>query len=53
MPYFMYQNKKIFFEEYGTGTPLLLLHGNEAQQAILLIDYLDYSQINLLGSNVE
>ena len=95
MPYFTYQNKKIFFEEYGTGIPLLLLHGNslssrmflpvvddlqkyakvilidflgngysdrlssisddlwyyEAQQAISLIDYLGYSQVNLLGSS--
>lgn len=95
MPYFMYQNKKIFFEKYGTGTPLLLLHGNslssrmflpvvddlqkytkvilidflgngysdrissisddlwydEALQAISLIDYLGYSQVNLLGSS--
>lgn len=95
MPYFMYKNKKIFFEEYGTGMPLLLLHGNslsskmflpiiddlqkyikvilidflgngysdrilrvsddlwydEALQTISLIDYLGYSQVNLLGSS--
>jgi len=95
MSYFMYHNKKIFFEEYGTGMPLLLLHGNslsskmflpiiddlqkyakvilidflgngcsdrilevpdnlwydEALQTISLIDYLGYSQVNLLGSS--
>ncbi|MEY8533871.1 alpha/beta hydrolase [Blautia pseudococcoides] len=95
MPYFMYKDKKIFFEQYGNGIPLLLLHGNslssrmflpmidelqkytkvilidflgngysdrvsdisddlwydEAQQAISLIDYLGYSQVNLLGTS--
>ncbi|MEA4987205.1 MAG: alpha/beta hydrolase [Anaerovorax sp.] len=30
MSYFQYQSKKIYFEEIGTGRPLLLLHGNTA-----------------------
>ena len=95
MSYFIYQNKKIFFEEYGDGIPLLLLHGNslssrmflpiiddlqkytkvilidflgngysdrtshisddiwydEALQTISLIEYMEYSQINLLGTS--
>ena len=30
MAYFNYRNHKIFYEEIGSGSPLLLLHGNTA-----------------------
>lgn len=30
MAYFQYQNKSIFYEEYGQGKPLVFLHGNTA-----------------------
>lgn len=30
MAYFQYQNKSIFYEEYGQGEPLIFLHGNTA-----------------------
>lgn len=30
MAYFSYQNKKIYYEETGTGKPVVLLHGNTA-----------------------
>ena len=28
MSYFVFENKKVFYEEKGGGTPLLILHGN-------------------------
>ena len=28
MSYFIFDNKKIYYEEKGEGTPLLILHGN-------------------------
>ena len=30
MSYFIYDNKHIFYDEIGNGTPLLFLHGNTA-----------------------
>lgn len=30
MSYFVYEGKKIFYEEVGEGQPLLMLHGNTA-----------------------
>ena len=30
MPFFKYGDKSIFYEEYGTGEPLVFLHGNTA-----------------------
>ncbi|SDN62660.1 alpha/beta fold hydrolase [Acetanaerobacterium elongatum] len=30
MSYFIYKEKACYYEEYGNGTPLLLLHGNTA-----------------------
>ena len=30
MPYFAYQGKKIYFESFGQGEPVLFLHGNTA-----------------------
>lgn len=29
MSYFLYEDKKIFFEEAGSGKPLILLHGKD------------------------
>ena len=28
LSYFVFENKKIYYEEKGEGTPLLILHGN-------------------------
>lgn len=36
MSYFKYQSKNIFYEEIGTGKPLLLLHGNTASSNMFL-----------------
>ena len=30
MSFFSFQNKRIFFQEIGSGTPLIFLHGNTA-----------------------
>ena len=30
MSYYVYDDKKIFYSETGSGQPLLLLHGNTA-----------------------
>ena len=30
MSYFKYQDKAIFYEEYGQGEPIIFLHGNTA-----------------------
>ncbi|WMI80302.1 alpha/beta fold hydrolase [Anaerotignum sp. MB30-C6] len=30
MSYFTFENKQVFYQELGSGTPLLLLHGNTA-----------------------
>lgn len=34
MSYFTYKNHKIYYSEYGSGTPLLLLHGNTSSSAM-------------------
>ncbi len=36
MPYFKYNNKSCYFEEYGNGIPLLFLHGNTASSKMFL-----------------
>lgn len=36
MSYFKYQAKSVFYNEIGTGKPLLLLHGNTASSQIFL-----------------
>ncbi|QHQ62918.1 alpha/beta fold hydrolase [Anaerocolumna sedimenticola] len=36
MSYYNYQSKNIFYEEIGTGKPLLLLHGNTASSNMFL-----------------
>lgn len=58
MPYFMYKDKNVYYEEFGVGEPLLLLHGNTASSKmfesvigfyqdtykIVLIDFLGHGQ---------
>lgn len=41
MAYFKYNGKKIYYEEHGTGEPLILLHGNTASSKMFnsVIDY--------------
>lgn len=36
MAYYTYKSKKIYYEELGDGTPLLLLHGNPAVTASII-----------------
>lgn len=36
MAYFRYQGKSVFYEEYGQGEPLILLHGNTASSNMFL-----------------
>ncbi|WPC44440.1 alpha/beta hydrolase [Clostridium sp. JS66] len=63
MSYFKYNNKNIYYEEVGIGTPLFLLHGNTASskmfEAVLnlykdkyklvLIDFLGYGRSQRLN----
>uniref|UniRef100_UPI000A795632 alpha/beta fold hydrolase n=1 Tax=Clostridium sp. NkU-1 TaxID=1095009 RepID=UPI000A795632 len=58
MAYFIYQKQKIYYQEIGTGTPLLMLHGNTASSVmfsdiaskyakdyrVILIDFLGYGK---------
>lgn len=41
MSFFNYKNKKVYYEEIGTGKPLLLLHGNTASSKMFL-DVIEY-----------
>lgn len=34
MAYFKFENKAVFYEEIGSGYPLLLLHGNTASSKL-------------------
>lgn len=36
MPFFNYENKKVYYQEIGTGKPVLLLHGNTASSNMFL-----------------
>lgn len=36
MPFFDYDGSKLYYEEYGSGEPLLLLHGNTASGKLFL-----------------
>ena len=58
MSYFMFENKKVYYNEIGVGTPLLFLHGNTASSVmfneiadkykenfkVILIDFLGYGK---------
>ena len=62
MPFFNYQGKKIFYEEYGEGKPILLLHGNTGssnmfyytvpaladEYKVIVIDFLGHGQSDRL-----
>lgn len=62
MSYFIFENEKIYYNEVGVGTPLLLLHGNTASSMmfyeavekykehfkVILIDFLGHGQSNRL-----
>ena len=59
MAYFNYQDKSVFYEEYGQGEPLIFLHGNTASSKMsellmplyeenfrcILIDFLGNGQL--------
>lgn len=63
MSYFVYDNKHIFYDEIGSGTPLLFLHGNTASSImyaevskkysqnfkIILIDFLGHGKSDRLS----
>ena len=36
MSFFNYKNKKVYYEEIGSGKPVLLLHGNTASSNMFL-----------------
>ncbi len=44
MSYFIYNNKHIFYDEIGSGTPLLFLHGNTASSNMYTEVSKKYSQ---------
>lgn len=62
MSYFVYNNKHIFYDEIGSGTPLLFLHGNTASSnmyadvskrysqnfKVILIDFLGHGKSDRL-----
>ncbi|MEG0997577.1 MAG: alpha/beta hydrolase [Clostridiales bacterium] len=62
MAYFNYESHNIYYEEIGTGAPLLMLHGNTASSVmfsgiaekyndsfkVILIDFLGYGQSDRL-----
>ena len=62
MGYFAFDNKKIFYNEFGTGAPLLFLHGNTASSMmfceiverykdnfkVILIDFLGHGKSDRL-----
>lgn len=64
MSYFDYKKKKIFYEDIGSGTPLLLLHGNTAsskmfapiapalyqKHRVIVMDFLGCGQSERIGS---
>lgn len=64
MSYFTFQNKQIYYQELGNGTPLLLLHGNTASSnmfgeiakayavnhKVILIDFLGHGKSQRLDS---
>jgi len=61
--YFNYNNKRVYYDEFGTGTPLLLLHGNTASSnmfakiaeryrkdfKVILIDFLGHGKSDRLN----
>lgn len=62
MAYFRFENKNIYFEESGNGSPLLILHGNTAsskmyadvaaryasEYKVILIDFLGHGKSDRL-----
>lgn len=63
MSYFNFNNKRVYYAEFGTGTPLLLLHGNTASSEmfaeiadrygkdfkVILIDFLGHGKSDRLN----
>ncbi len=63
MGYFKFNNKQVYYEEFGAGTPLLLLHGNTASSKmfegvaekyskhfkVILIDFLGHGKSDRLS----
>jgi len=61
--YLNYNNKRVYYDEFGTGTPLLLLHGNTASSnmfaeiaeryrkdfKVILIDFLGHGKSDRLN----
>ena len=65
MNYFVYEGKKVFYKETGTGKPLIFLHGNTASSRmfeqiageysknfrVVLIDFLGHGKSYRLDQN--
>lgn len=63
MGFFSFNNKKVYYDEFGSGTPLLLLHGNTASSnmfaeiaeryrkdfKVILIDFLGHGKSDRLN----
>lgn len=44
MPYFTFENKQVYFQELGNGTPILFLHGNTASSRMFEKIAMEYIQ---------
>lgn len=44
MAYFEYKNCKIYYKEYGEGTPLILIHGDTASSKVFIPELKFYSK---------
>lgn len=44
MPFFEFDNRKVFFETCGNGNPLILLHGNSVSSKMFATEKLFYSK---------
>ena len=56
MAYFKYQDKSVFYKEYGQGEPLIFLHGNTASSKmseLLMPLYADSFDGRTLNENLS
>lgn len=46
MSYFTFENKKIYYSECGTGSPLLFLYGNTASSKSMITNQDEFYKIS-------